>query len=232
MVLSVFFIWMKVQLFEGCLLALIVSLILLFSHASVLLPFLESFFTRGMCFLSASSMFPKSLQAICKDLTPLANPYRVFFQQVFSFLWSFPFWSWADIYLAFTVPSRMFQGSPSRLLIEKRSLTAVCWTRSCVLLKSKSRSCFSSGGLRGCLPHAGYTCKSTCHHVASTEGRRVKISFTSTCAALVLVLPRLFCWIHSNRSVTLIGGEWRKKRRQLLFRKIWKMYLSWVSVMG
>lgn len=67
---------MKVQLFEGRLLALIKCLILLFSHASILLAFLKSFFTCGVHFLSASSMSPKSLHAICKDLTPLANPSR------------------------------------------------------------------------------------------------------------------------------------------------------------
>lgn len=79
-----------------------------------------------------------------------------------------------------------------------------------------------------CLPHTSYTCKSSLashHHLASTEGGTVEISFIFACPALVLVLSRLFHWVHSNHSVTSIGrqhtgGEGVRKGRQVLFRKI------------
>lgn len=78
-------------------------------------------------------------------------------------------------------------------------------------------------GSMACLSHAGYTFKSRLaprHHVASTEERRVGVSFTLTCPALLLVLPRLFCGEHSNPSATVIdrqhgaGGSWEKRGRQ------------------
>lgn len=74
-----------------------------------------------MHFLSASSMSPKSLHAICKDLAPPANPFR--FVGLFFFFSKYsPFYvvshfeaelSYGDIYLAFTVPSEMFYANTS-----------------------------------------------------------------------------------------------------------------------
>lgn len=76
------FLWKKIQLFEGCLLALIICLILLFSNLS---PFLEAFFISGMYFFSASSMSPKGAHAICKDWILPAKPSDFFWASILLF---------------------------------------------------------------------------------------------------------------------------------------------------
>lgn len=190
---SIFFFGMKLQLFKGCRLALTICFILLFSNTSILLPFLKSLFTCGIHFLSASSMSPKSLHAICKDLTPLANP--------FSFLFLFFFFLPAFKYSLFYVVSQQWWYLFGFNFSFKDALQSYCaciiWTTSCMLLRTKSRSFFCSVGL----PNPAAPLDGLWLHLQIqpyvmpsmdfTEGKRAEISFTFAHPALVSVLPRI-----------------------------------------
>lgn len=195
-----------------------------------------------MHFLSASSMPPKSLHAICKDLTPLANPSGVFFQQVF-FLCSFSFWSWAQLWWYLFGFHCSFRDVLCKhiiaALIEQFSNCSILNLVLHVTQKQAQELFLFWWTVWPACPTQATPANPVLHHATTRHlhrGRQLKFLL------LLHVLPLFwFCqgYFAEYSQTTLwplmadnIWEEsgWEKKDK-LLFSKIWKVHLSWVSVM-